>query len=167
MKKSKVRSERDEELESDILNDIQNNLEKIIHHGKRADVIVKGMLQHSQRSNGQKEPTDINKLADEYLRLSYHARLNDNVGQARLNGAAGLGMRAKDKSQAAGKAGFPATIKTDFDESIGSIEIIPQDIGRVLLNLYNNAFYAVAEKAKKEIPSYKPTVVVSTKKRRG
>jgi len=97
--------------------DVIHNLEKINHHGKRADAIVKGMLQHSQSSSGKKEPTDINALADEYLRLAYH------------------GLRAKDKS-------FNVTLKTDFDESIGNINIIPQDIGRVLLNLYNNAFYA-------------------------
>ena len=100
-----------------IANDIKDNEEKINHHGKRADAIVKGMLQHSQNSSGQKEPTDINALADEYLRLAYH------------------GLRAKDKS-------FNATMKTDFDKAIGKINIIPQDIGRVLLNLYNNAFYA-------------------------
>ncbi|MEO5943928.1 MAG: ATP-binding protein [Ferruginibacter sp.] len=127
-----------------ISNDIKQNLEKINHHGKRADAIVKGMLQHSQSSKGKKEPTDINALCDEYLRLSYH------------------GLRAKDKS-------FNATMKTDFDKSIGNINIIPQDIGRVILNLINNAFYAVAEK-KKEAPQlpkggaeYLPTVTVSTK----
>ena len=106
-----------------IANDIKENEEKIIHHGKRADAIVKGMLQHSRASTGKKEPTDINALADEYLRLSYH------------------GMRAKDKT-------FNATLQTDFDESIGKINIVPQDIGRVLLNLFNNAFYAVNEKKK-------------------
>jgi signal transduction histidine kinase len=99
-----------------ILGELKENEEKIIHHGKRADAIVKGMLQHSRVSTGQKEPTDINALADEYLRLAYH------------------GMRAKDKN-------FNATLKTDFDENIGKINVIPQDIGRVLLNLYNNAFY--------------------------
>ena len=104
-----------------IANDIKENEEKINHHGKRADAIVKGMLQHSRSSSGVKEPTDINALADEYLRLAYH------------------GLRAKDKS-------FNATLKTDFDESIGKINIIPQDIGRVILNLINNAFYAVDEK---------------------
>ena len=104
-----------------IANDVIENEEKINHHGKRADAIVKGMLQHSRSSTGVKEPTNINALADEYLRLSYH------------------GMRAKDKE-------FNAIMKTDFDESIGKINIIPQDIGRVLLNLYNNAFYAVNEK---------------------
>jgi two-component system, NtrC family, sensor kinase len=125
--------------------DIEENEQKINHHGKRADAIVKGMLQHSRGGSGQKEPTDINALADEYLRLSYH------------------GLRAKDKS-------FNAIMKTDFDEHIGKINIMPQDIGRVLLNLYNNAFYAVTEK-KKGLPSatggeveYEPTVLVSTKK---
>ena len=122
-----------------IANDIKDNEEKINHHGKRADAIVKGMMQHSQASFGQKEPTDINKLADEYLRLSYQ------------------GLRAKDKS-------FNATIKTDFDESIGLINIIPQDIGRVLLNLYNNAFYAVAEKKKQNGDSFEPVVSLTTKK---
>src|SRR4029079_3067569 len=102
-----------------IANDIEENEQKIIHHGKRADAIVKGMLQHSRTSTGVKQPTDINALADEYLRLSYH------------------GLRAKDKS-------FNAILQTNFDESIGKINIIPQDIGRVLLNLYNNAFYAAA-----------------------
>jgi signal transduction histidine kinase len=106
-----------------IADDVIDNEQKINHHGKRADSIVKGVLQHSRASSGQKELTDINKLADEYLRLSYH------------------GMRAKDKS-------FNAEYKTDFDESIGKINVVPQDIGRVLLNLYNNAFYAVNEKTK-------------------
>jgi len=119
--------------------DIKQNLEKINHHGKRADAIVKGMLQHSQTSTGKKEPTNINALADEYLRLSYH------------------GLRAKDKE-------FNATMKTDFDESIGNINIIPQDIGRVLLNLYNNAFYAVNEKKKQQPENYEPTVSIKTKK---
>ncbi len=121
-------------------NDVIQNLEKINHHGKRADAIVKGMLQHSRvSSSGQKEPTDINALCDEYLRLSYH------------------GLRAKDKS-------FNATIKTDFDKSLEKINIIPQDIGRVILNLLTNAFYAVNEKAKKLVSGYQPTVSVSTRK---
>ena len=137
--KLKVKNERDEQLESELLNDIAENEKKINHHGKRADAIVKGMLQHSQTSTGQKEPTDINKLADEYLRLSYH------------------GLRAKDKS-------FNATLKTDFDESIGNINIIPQEIGRVILNLINNAFYVVDEKKKSGIEGYEPTVSVITKK---
>ena len=105
----------------EIVRDISENMEKITQHGKRADAIVKGMLQHSRSSSGVKEPTDINALADEYLRLAYH------------------GLRAKDKS-------FHATINTEFDDSIGTIIIIPQDIGRVLLNLINNAFYAMNEK---------------------
>jgi len=130
-----------------IADDIKQNLEKILHHGKRADAIVKGMLQHSSSGTGRKEPTDINKLADEYLRLAYH------------------GLRAKDKS-------FNATMKTDFDETIGNINIIPQDIGRVILNLINNAFYVVDEKKKHASASsagqpYEPTVSVSTKKING
>ena len=120
--------------------DIKQNLEKINHHGKRADNIVKGMLQHSRSSSGTKEPTDINVLADEYLRLAYH------------------GLRAKDKS-------FNATLETDFDESIGTINVLPQDMGRVILNLITNAFYASNERkqaSKDEV--FKPTVSVSTKK---
>ena len=123
----------------EIANDVIANEEKISHHGKRADAIVKGMLQHSQSSSATKEPTEINKLADEYLRLSYH------------------GLRGKDKS-------FNATMQTNFDETIGNINIIPQDIGRVLLNLYNNAFYAVNEKKKQQPDDYEPTVSVTTKK---
>ena len=123
----------------EIANDVINNLEKINHHGKRADGIVKGMLQHSRSSSGQKEPTDINVLADEYLRLAYH------------------GLRAKEKS-------FNATLKTEYDESIGKIDLIPQDIGRVILNLITNAFYVVDEKKKAGLENYEPTVSVSTKK---
>ena len=125
-----------------IANDIAFNSEKINHHGKRADTIVKGMLQHSRSSSGQKELTDINALADEYLRLAYH------------------GLRAKDKS-------FNATLKTDFDETVGRVNVIPQDIGRVILNLINNAFYAVDEKKKNTGNGYAPTVSVSTKKTNG
>ncbi len=127
-----------------IADDVKQNLEKILHHGKQADGIVKGMLQHSRISTGVKEPTDINKLADEYLRLAFH------------------GLRAKDKS-------FNATLKTDYDESIGTINIIPQDIGRVILNLITNAFYAVAEKKKSPHPlkggeDYEPVVTITTKR---
>ncbi len=122
-----------------IADNISENEKKISHHGKRADAIVKGMLQHSQTSTGKKEPADINTLADEYLRLAYH------------------GLRAKDKS-------FNAAMKTDYDDSIGKINIIPQDIGRVLLNLYGNAFYSVTEKKKQQEDHYDPTVTVSTKK---
>ena len=121
-----------------IADDIKQNLEKILHHGKRADAIVKGMLQHSSSSSGKKEPTDINKLADEYLRLAYH------------------GLRAKDKS-------FNATMKTDFDQTIGNINIIPQDIGRVILNLITNAFYVVDERKKQQPENYEPSVSITTK----
>src|SRR5437868_337577 len=104
-----------------IAKDVMDNEEKINHHGKRADAIVKGMLQHSRSNIGVKEPTDINELVDEYLRLSYH------------------GLRAKDNT-------FNATIKTDYDKSIPKINIIPQDIGRVLLNIFLNGFYSVNKK---------------------
>jgi signal transduction histidine kinase len=132
-----------------IAQDLKQNLEKINHHGKRAGDIVKGMLQHSRTSSGQKELTDINALADEYLRLAYH------------------GLRAKDKT-------FNAATKTDYDETIGLIKIIPQDIGRVVLNLITNAFYAVTER--KNLPpspkgeegatpyNYEPVVSVTTKR---
>ena len=122
--------------------DVKQNLEKINHHGKRADAIVKGMLQHSRSSSGQKELTDINALCDEYLRLSYH------------------GLRAKDKS-------FNAKFETHFDNSIGKLNIIPQDIGRVVLNLLTNAFYVVDEKKKSGVEGYQPTVSISTKKTGG
>jgi len=119
--------------------DIIDNEEKINHHGKRADAIVKGMLQHSRTSEGIKEPTDINALADEYLRLSFH------------------GFRAREKT-------FNVTIKTDFDQTMGKINMVAQDMGRVLLNLYNNAFYAVSEKKKNNPANYEPVVSVSTKR---
>ncbi len=122
-----------------IAKDIQQNLEKVAQHGKRADAIVKGMLQHSRSRSGIKEETDVNALADEYLRLAYH------------------GLRAKDKS-------FNATLKTDYDDTIGKINIVPQDIGRVVLNLITNAFYAVDEKKLSGIEHYEPTVEVKTKR---
>jgi two-component system, NtrC family, sensor kinase len=149
-----------------LADDVKKNLEKILHHGKRADAIVKGMLQHSRSSTGQKELVDINALADEYLRLSYH------------------GLRAKDKS-------FNASFEMHFDLNLPKVEVTPQDIGRVLLNLINNAFYAVASVVKtahalsqqalsqqalsqqalspqhtqhdQSPQEYKPTVTVSTK----
>jgi signal transduction histidine kinase len=126
-------------LEDEILNDIEQNLEKILQHGKRADAIVKGMLQHSRVGSGKKELTNINALAEEYLRLSYH------------------GFRAKDKD-------FSCVLETRFDESIGKVEAVPQDIGRVLLNLYNNAFYAVRTKQNAETTGFQPIVKVETKK---
>jgi signal transduction histidine kinase len=137
IKNAKLKIEDDEINE--LLDDITQNLEKINQHGKRADAIVKGMLQHSRVSSGQKEPTDINALADEYLRLAYH------------------GLRAKEKS-------FSAKFETDLDPSIGKINIVPQDIGRVLLNLINNAFYAVSEKKRNAGENYQPTVLIQTKK---
>ncbi|NND87780.1 MAG: SnoaL-like domain-containing protein, partial [Flavobacteriaceae bacterium] len=123
-----------------IASDLKQNLDKINHHGKRADAIVKGMLQHSRKSTEEKQPTDLNKLADEYLRLAYH------------------GLRAKDKS-------FNATLETHFDESIGKIDLFAQEMGRVILNLITNAFYAVSERKKlTQDSNYQPTVTVSTKK---
>ncbi|HKB43700.1 MAG TPA: ATP-binding protein [Chitinophagaceae bacterium] len=152
---SELIAEMKQEIDNGNLNEVKSladnvdeNEQKIIFHGKRADAIVKGMLQHSRSSSGIKEPTDINALADEYLRLAYH------------------GLRAKDKS-------FNATTKTDFDNSIGNINIVPQDIGRVILNLITNAFYAVTEKnaslrtseqANSAGQQYEPIVSVSTKK---
>ncbi|MFI5156125.1 MAG: ATP-binding protein, partial [Chitinophagales bacterium] len=128
-----------------IADNIIGNGQKILTHGKRADAIVKGMLQHSRESKGLKELTDLNALADEYFRLSYQ------------------GFRAKDSQDSANKL-FHATLKTDFDPRIGNINIIPQDIGRVLLNLYNNAFYAVSEKKRLLTEGYDPTVTVSSKR---
>jgi signal transduction histidine kinase len=138
----------DQEEVNAISSDIIQNLDKILHHGKRADGIVKGMLQHSRSSSGDKTRTDINELADEYLRLAYH------------------GLRAKDKS-------FNATMETDFDQAIGKVEVVPQEIGRVLLNLITNAFHACVERSRNAVQEksktgdngdYKPTVSVTTKK---
>ena len=122
-----------------IAHEVKMSLDKINLHGKRADGIVKSMLQHSRTSSGKKEPTDINVLADEYLRLAYH------------------GMRAKDKT-------FNAAMKTEYDESMGLVKVVSQDIGRVILNLITNAFYAVSEKKKSHPMGYEPTVTVRTKK---
>ncbi len=145
------------ELTAGIAHDLKSNLEKIRHRGQRASGIVKGMLEHSRTEDGVKEPTNLNALLEEYLRLAYH------------------GLRAKDKS-------FNADFNTDFDESLPKINVVPQDIGRVILNLINNAFYAVSQKAarhseqNRSLPagrqesgaaiaheSYKPEVVVSTR----
>jgi len=122
-----------------IADDIEVNQEKINHHGKRAEAIVSGMLQHSRMTPGQRELTDVNALCDEYLRLAYH------------------GLRAKDKS-------FNVKLETNFDNSIGKINVVPQDIGRVILNLINNAFYAVNEKQKQNISAYEPAVSVTTRR---
>jgi C4-dicarboxylate-specific signal transduction histidine kinase len=121
-----------------ISNDLDENLQKISEHGKRAASIVKGMLQHSRKSTDKKEPTDINALVDEYVRLSYH------------------GIRSKDKS-------FNAMINTNFDKTAGIVNVIPQDLGRVLLNLLNNAFYSVNEKKNNLNGTFQPIVSVSTK----
>ena len=147
--RKKEKGERDEALENEILGDLKQNLVKINHHGKRASDIVKGMLEHSRKSTGEKKPTDINALCDEYLRLAYH------------------GLRAKDKS-------FNSTMETNFDPTLAKIDIIPQDIGRVILNLINNAFYTVNERknllnlagqpgdANLTDLAYKPTVSITT-----
>ena len=123
-----------------IARDLRQNLEKITHHGKRADGIVKGMLQHSRSSDGKMERTDINKLTDEYLRLAFH------------------GLRAKDKT-------FNASMETDFDPDLPKAEVVPQDIGRVILNLLTNAFHAVNEKKRQAPQGYEPTVRVRTRKK--
>jgi two-component system NtrC family sensor kinase len=122
-----------------IASDVKQNLEKIRHHGQRADGIVKGMLQHSRASSNTKEPTDVNKLADEYLRLAYH------------------GLRAKDKN-------FNAELETNFDPKLPPVNLVPQDIGRVLLNLFTNAFYATEQRKKLATGNYSPVVKVSTAK---
>lgn len=128
----------DHELVEEILRDLADNMEKMVYHGKRADSIVKGMLMHSRTGNGQKESVDINALADEYMRLAYH------------------GLRAKDKS-------FNATLEKDFQTEEMMAKVMPQDFGRVLLNIFNNAFYAVAQRAKQEGEGYRPTVWLSSR----
>ncbi len=119
--------------------DLASNLQRIYDHGKRADSIVKSMLQHSRSSTGHQEPTDLNTLVEESLKLSYH------------------GARAKDKT-------FIASITTEFDQQIGQIKLVPQDISRALLNLFNNAFYAVNQQNKKGVPGFKPLVQAITKR---
>ena len=132
-------SDRDEALQFDLLDDLNQNVTKISEHGQRAASIVRGMLQHSRTSTGQKQPTDLNALTDEYLRLSYH------------------GLRAKDKL-------FNATLQTDFAPDLPLLTVVPEDIGRVLLNLFTNAFYAVNERRMRESTTYQPTVTVTTRK---
>ena len=141
--RAKSKDERDEALESELLEDISKNLEKISHHGKRADSIVKGMLLHSRNSTGEKQLTNMNNLTDEFMKLSYH------------------GLRAKDKS-------FNAELVTNFESSLPKINVVQQDIGRVLLNLFNNAFYACNERSRGAVQAdYKPTVEVGTTSRSG
>ncbi len=136
--KLKAKRDRNDKLENELLDDITQNLQKISHHGKRADSIVKGMLQHSRASSSVKEPADINKLAEEYFRLAYH------------------GLRAQDKS-------FNAELITGFDASLPLVSMVPQDIGRVLLNLFTNAFYATRQRQKTE-KGFMPAVKLSTAK---
>jgi signal transduction histidine kinase len=147
---SEVSTELVEELKEEINSgDLKNipslvtavgdNLKTIAYHSNRADTIIKAMMQHSRSSNGKREATDLNALAGEYLRLSYQ------------------GLRAKDKT-------FTATMQTNFDDSIGEAQVITQDLGRALLNLYNNAFYSVTEKRKKLGDSFEPSISVGTKK---
>ncbi|MEO6453597.1 MAG: ATP-binding protein [Ginsengibacter sp.] len=130
--------EKEKKYADEIITGLTQNMEKITHHGKRADSIVKSMMQHSRSSSTQKEATDINALADEYLRLAYH------------------GLRAKDKS-------FNARLHTDFDDKTGKVKIVSQDISRVLLNLYINAFYSMQKKKKELGNDFSPVIAVSTK----
>jgi signal transduction histidine kinase len=139
---AKPKAEQDEQLEAELINNLINNEQKISHHGKRADSIVKGMLEHSRVGTGEKQPTDLNALADEYLRLAYH------------------GLRAKDKD-------FNAELVTNFDAGLPKANVAPQDISRVLLNLFNNAFYAVNQKKKTAGADYKAEVTVTTSSEKG
>ena len=141
--RKKVQPERDESLQDELLGALAQNIKKITHHGGRASAIIHSMLEHSRTSADERQPTNLNDLCDEYLRLSYH------------------GLRAKDKS-------FNATLLTDFDATLPEMNIVPQDIGRVLLNLFNNAFYAVQQRQKESASTdnektYRPTVWVSAK----
>ena len=142
LEEEQLKPDRDTDLEADLLGDLKQNLQKITLHGSRASAIVRGMLEHSRSSTGEKRPTDLNLLADEYFKIAYH------------------GLRAKDKD-------FNAALMMDFEANFGLIEVVPQEIGRVLLNLYNNAFYAVKEKQTTAPPDYQPTVTVSTTQRNG
>ncbi len=142
LRDEELKDHRDTELIGELLIDLSNNLQKINHHGSRASAIVRGMLEHSRTGTGEKRPTNLNLLADEYLKIAYH------------------GLRAKDKD-------FNAELVTDLRAEIGSVEVMPQEIGRVLLNLYNNAFYAVQQKQPLAPADYKPTVTVSTTQANG
>ncbi|MVM29041.1 histidine kinase [Spirosoma sp. HMF4905] len=139
LQEEETKTDRDTELIQELLNDLSSNLQKINHHGGRASSIVKGMLEHSRTESGEKRPTDINALADEYLKIAYH------------------GLKAKNKS-------FNCELVTDFDPTLGLVEVAPQEIGRVLLNLYNNAFYALSEKQKITPTNYQPTVSINTQR---
>lgn len=155
LEEEQQKPDRDTELEADILSDLKQNLQKITHHGGRASAIVKGMLEHSRASTGERQPTDLNALADEYLRLAYQ------------------GLRAKDKNgstAAADRGRFNCDLVTDFAPDVDPVSVVPADIGRVLLNLFNNAFYAVGQRQQdsdSDGTSYKPTVRVSTRQDSG
>ena len=138
LEEEQQKPDRDPELEAELLGDLKQNLQKITHHGGRASAIVKGMLEHSRTGTGEKQHTNLNALAEEYLKIAYH------------------GLRAKDKD-------FNATLVTDFDAELGRVDVMPQEMGRVLLNLYNNAFYAVQQKQRQTGNGYQPTVSVSTR----
>ena len=142
LEEEQQRPARDLALEAELLADLRQNLQKITHHGQRASGIVRNMLEHSRQSTGERQPTNLNQLADEYLRLAYH------------------GLRAKDKT-------FNATITTFFDPSLKEVEVVAQDLGRVLLNLFTNAFYAVRKRQQAGEAGYAPTVSVSTLHRAG
>lgn len=142
-----MKADRDAQLIGELLDDLSNNLQKINHHGGRASAIVKGMLEHSRSGTGEKRPTDLNLLVDEYLKIAYQ-------------GLRRSGDPAKDKE-------YDADLVTNFDPAMGKLEVMPQEIGRVLLNLYNNAFYAVREKQNKTLTGYNPTVTVSTTRLNG
>ncbi|GHB81165.1 sensor histidine kinase [Persicitalea jodogahamensis] len=142
LKEEQEKGDPDHELVEEILRDLADNMEKMVYHGKRADSIVKGMLMHSRTGTGEKESVDVNALADEYMRLAYH------------------GLRAKDKS-------FNATLEKDFDPEVIVARVMPQDFGRVLLNIFNNAFYAVSQRARQEGEEYRPTVWLSSKLENG
>ena len=138
LEEEQQKPDRDPDLEAELLSDLKQNLQKITHHGGRASSIVKGMLEHSRTATGERQPTDLNALTEEYLRLAYQ------------------GIRAKDKT-------FNCELKTEFTPDLSKVDVVAQDIGRVLLNLYNNAFYAVQQRQRTTPPEYKPTVRVSTK----
>jgi two-component system NtrC family sensor kinase len=138
------RPDRDEALETELLGDLKQNLQKITHHGHRASSIVKGMLEHSRKSTGTKEPTNLNALCDEYFRLAYH------------------GFRAQEKHGSTGR--FNCELKMNLDPTIGEVNLIQQDMSRVLLNLINNGFYAVQQRQKTDKTGYQPFVSITTKR---
>ena len=136
------KEKRDTDLESEILSDLKQNLRKITQHGGRVSAIVRGMLEHSRSNTGEKRPTDLNALANEYLKIAYQS------------------LRAKNKD-------FDAQLVTDFSPDLGRVAVVPQELGRVLLNLYNNAFYAVQQKQKTALVAYQPTVAIHTQQLNG